>query len=98
MPCCLRLRAIRVAPSTSLMFPLLPIDLLLAASLGIDGRAAKGAYFRRAMRPIDANTTQGSTASASALPGQITGFADGGATGVGIVTSSVNGRNSNGDL
>src|SRR5215471_12412713 len=37
MPCCLRLRAIRVAPSTSLMF-FLPVSELCT-----EGRAAKGA-------------------------------------------------------
>src|SRR5687767_8110002 len=98
MPCCLRLRAIRVAPSISLMFPLLPTDLSLAESLGIDGRDAKGASFRYAMRARACGTTQGSAACASALPSQIIGFVDGGATGVGIVTCSANGRNIDGDL
>ena len=44
MPCCLRLLAISVAPSTSLMVsPLQFIDLLVAR-LCIDGRGAKGRW------------------------------------------------------
>src|SRR5512138_1984514 len=49
MPCCLRLLAIRVAPSTSLMFP--PRDRTdVAARLGVDGRVAKGGPLRCAIR------------------------------------------------
>src|SRR5262245_12641753 len=45
MRCCLRLLAIRVAPSTSFMdFPLVA-DRTSAARLRIDGRVAEGPYF-----------------------------------------------------
>src|SRR6185312_4629654 len=44
MPCCLRLLAIRVAPSTSLMFPPLRFILSLSGRLCTDGRGAEVPY------------------------------------------------------